>query len=356
MTDRDPFLRAIEENPDDPDTHLVFADWLEDQGDPAAGRYHRERGLILPILNDPDDDSLRLKYAEVLDQNHWDEDRAAFIRVQVELAKWTDGDGYMPMGLNRERLREREQSLFQQSPATHQWFGPALHLVPAGAIWYGFLPWWRRGFIHSVAARWDEFRDHGDAIVREQPVQEVTLLTLPAVELHQDPQARTWTWRLEIPTPDRQRRVVAIAMDERAIDSLAIDWRGYTREQILRRAWPRVRQWHLPPPEPPRPPHLHEFYLELGGQVWVNDFLTNDAQGRGVAASRPTNMVAMERGGVGDRILVFGYGQPPAVTLPEDIAITRHWAIRPVRDSPGVERFQAMPLIWDDPSYPRDTA
>jgi uncharacterized protein (TIGR02996 family) len=34
------FLRAIVDNPDDADARLIFADWLEDHGDPRA-EFHR---------------------------------------------------------------------------------------------------------------------------------------------------------------------------------------------------------------------------------------------------------------------------------------------------------------------------
>jgi uncharacterized protein (TIGR02996 family) len=35
MTDEDAFIRAIQADPDDTTTRLVYADWLEERGQPA---------------------------------------------------------------------------------------------------------------------------------------------------------------------------------------------------------------------------------------------------------------------------------------------------------------------------------
>jgi uncharacterized protein (TIGR02996 family) len=50
MSDRDAFLRAIIDNPGDDAPRLVYADWLEEHGDPARGEFIRlqcELGRIL---------------------------------------------------------------------------------------------------------------------------------------------------------------------------------------------------------------------------------------------------------------------------------------------------------------------
>lgn len=41
MTGREPFLQAIQDEPDDPVHRLVYADWLEDDGDPARAEFVR---------------------------------------------------------------------------------------------------------------------------------------------------------------------------------------------------------------------------------------------------------------------------------------------------------------------------
>ncbi len=41
MTDRDALLRAICENPDDDAPRLIYADWLDEHGDPRQAEFIR---------------------------------------------------------------------------------------------------------------------------------------------------------------------------------------------------------------------------------------------------------------------------------------------------------------------------
>src|SRR5882672_259803 len=75
MLDRDAFLRTIRERPDDDGPRLVYADWLEEQGDP----------------------------------------RGAFIRIQCELAKLP------PWHSRRPALEEREADLL--AVHDYEWLG-----------------------------------------------------------------------------------------------------------------------------------------------------------------------------------------------------------------------------------------
>ena len=54
MTEEEGFLRAIEENPEDDATRLVFADWLEERGDWRAEFVRLD--VRLRALTDADDD------------------------------------------------------------------------------------------------------------------------------------------------------------------------------------------------------------------------------------------------------------------------------------------------------------
>src|SRR2546421_3626799 len=100
----EPFLDTILDNPADDGPRVVYADWLEEQGDP----------------------------------------RAEFIRVQLELARRT------PQDSSWARLTDRESSLF----------------VRHGDAWREELPEWAhdscefsRGFVHHVHiwTRWRRF-------------------------------------------------------------------------------------------------------------------------------------------------------------------------------------------------------
>src|SRR5258708_33957280 len=74
----------------------------------------REAAFLEAIAADPDNDALRLIFADYLDER--DDPRGEFIRVQVELAGMDEDDA------RRKELRRREQALL----AAHeeQWLGP----------------------------------------------------------------------------------------------------------------------------------------------------------------------------------------------------------------------------------------
>jgi uncharacterized protein (TIGR02996 family) len=131
------FERAVLESPDDDRPRLVYADWLDEQGDP----------------------------------------RGEFIRVQVELEALADGDP------NRAALKWREDDLLAEHRA--QWLGrfrdrlldelPAL----AGATGWEF----RRGFVEQADLPARTFLAHADRLGRVAPVRHVRLAeALPYID------------------------------------------------------------------------------------------------------------------------------------------------------------------------------
>src|SRR4051794_19420115 len=84
MPDDDAFLRAIIDNPDDDLPRLVYADWLDEHGDP---------------------------------------DRAEFIRVQCELVRIRDEE-VAPV---RGRLRRRQEELLERNE--ERWLAPFVGMV-----------------------------------------------------------------------------------------------------------------------------------------------------------------------------------------------------------------------------------
>ncbi len=164
MTEHEPFLRTIIERPDDDGPRLVYADWLEEQGEC---------------------------------------DRAEFIRVQCELA--TSRNGGMPaIHFSNLRLREREL----QGKHWEKWVPEILALGRFDAKF-------RRGFVEEITCSWEawggdpsnqhqcekcgavtgrgpnyerqcqvcgsefvaKFRGHAAAILAAQPVRKVKLTT-----------------------------------------------------------------------------------------------------------------------------------------------------------------------------------
>ncbi|MBX9579989.1 MAG: TIGR02996 domain-containing protein [Gemmataceae bacterium] len=143
MTDRDALLAAVLAAPDDDLPRLVFADWLDEHGDP---------------------------------------DRAAFIRYQVEAAR---AEPYSPAW--------RAATAAAQLHARHQdnW---ARHLLPTG-----LLGDFARGFVERVRGVDNEFLRAAEAVFAADPVRVVTLLRIvrpgvPPVEAIFDlPQLRSLT-------------------------------------------------------------------------------------------------------------------------------------------------------------------
>src|SRR5262245_64243242 len=94
MTHDDAFLQAVVENPDDDAPRLMYADWLEERGDP----------------------------------------RGEFIRVQVALARSAEDDERRPEWTAREKVL---LDLYKS-----EWTAPLRGLAVAC--------WFRRGFVDEV--------------------------------------------------------------------------------------------------------------------------------------------------------------------------------------------------------------
>jgi uncharacterized protein (TIGR02996 family) len=121
MSEHDAFLRAILAEPDEDGARLVFADWLDEHGDP---------------------------------------DRADFIRVQCELARLPEPEPA------RDPLENRERALLARHEAA--WLGE----WPAGIVEWAF----RRGFVEEVAGPSAVLRDHGAPLRARHPIREVRLV------------------------------------------------------------------------------------------------------------------------------------------------------------------------------------
>jgi uncharacterized protein (TIGR02996 family) len=119
------------------------------------------KGFLDDIVANIDDDTPRLVYADWLTENGQD-DRAEFIRVQVERARLPAWDAA------QVRLRLREQELLKQHG--EQWLAelPAI----AGAKWEGF----RRGIVAEVSfASFEAMRAKAHACRVVAPVEAVTV-------------------------------------------------------------------------------------------------------------------------------------------------------------------------------------
>lgn len=127
-----------------------------------------DRPFIDAILAAPDDDAPRLIYADWL-QEHGDEARAEFIRVQCELHQIAPLGIAIPghMIVRFETLRRREQELLPLLPDDGMRFDVTM------------IPVWRRGFLEEITCAAADCIAHLDAIREEHPIREVRLTTRP---------------------------------------------------------------------------------------------------------------------------------------------------------------------------------
>ncbi len=184
----------------------------EGQGQ-LPGCYNRgmEPSLLAAVIDNPTDDDLRLVFADWLEENG-EEDRGAFIRVQIELAQgprsyrecWKNQPKIDAEVRRMDGLRRREQELQELHGDT--WALPlALAAGFKGTPMYGAangrdslgnpryhhicseyasdmgrrLAWtFRRGFVESIETDTKTFLAHGATMVACQPLERVTLTGL----------------------------------------------------------------------------------------------------------------------------------------------------------------------------------
>jgi uncharacterized protein (TIGR02996 family) len=118
------FWQAIQETPEDDAPRLIYADWLDDQGDPALSA------------------------------------RAEFIRVQCELTRLTD-----PTSERRRQLQERERVLWNEF--AKKWCAP---LKPFSRK-FDFV----RGFPDQVLVQGATFLKHAEQVLAVAPVFSIRL-------------------------------------------------------------------------------------------------------------------------------------------------------------------------------------
>lgn len=133
MTPHDAFLESIIAAPDDDAPRLIYADWLEENGEP---------------------------------------ERAEFIRVQCAIAK-DRICRVAPTPCERcedckrwHHLSRREKELLNEN---------GYFLDRIQAPWPDVLRFFKRGFVESVSCYCADWLKHGPAIVRSAPIREVRL-------------------------------------------------------------------------------------------------------------------------------------------------------------------------------------
>jgi uncharacterized protein (TIGR02996 family) len=142
--------------------------------------------FLAAIVADADDDTARLAAADFLEENG-DPDRAAFIRIQVELARLeVTGQG---KSLEADELRKHERAFLGPLSMDRQFWAaadcPELVRMPGKGGGHAPLEGvtvegaerltWQRGFVEGVTCSAAEWLRHGEAVRRRNPVHTVIL-------------------------------------------------------------------------------------------------------------------------------------------------------------------------------------
>lgn len=116
--------------------------------------------LLHAVCENPEDDTPRLALADWLDE-HGEDDRAEFIRLQIELAT-------MPDGKRKEKLRTREEELLEAH--REEWTAPLKEFEGNRTDDYYVF---RRGFVEAVGSDGEIMVEEGDRLFALAPVREM---------------------------------------------------------------------------------------------------------------------------------------------------------------------------------------
>ena len=122
--------------------------------------------LLQAIIERPDDDALRLTFADWF-EGHGEPERAAFIRVQLDLAKVAEKDE------RRHGLEEREKELLSRHE--EEWVGQVRNFVVSWCF--------HRGFITEVTVTVDAYMQHTFELVRLAPIRRMRIDRTGAIEI-----------------------------------------------------------------------------------------------------------------------------------------------------------------------------
>lgn len=153
MTDEAAFRAAILANPADDTVRLVFADWLQEQGDDDRAEFIRVQ-CRLAVLGDPHDP---------LDgpKDPWLEARARLAMDHPEVVELWQQDKELLAGDYGRNWRH--------------WCGPAINAVPPGMPYYDSVAF-RRGFVSEVRFQTlADFQNHAAAVFAAHPVERVVV-------------------------------------------------------------------------------------------------------------------------------------------------------------------------------------
>lgn len=141
-TDRDGLLAAIRERPDDDGLRLIYADWLDEHGEPARAEMIRMMVAAGPTLITKTFPRIRYPSPGEFARDGWGVcEVVTFAQTHAAVSVWLDD--------------------------------------PRGDLDYGCL--WDRGLITSITCPAADWLAHADGLLAEHPVQDVWLTTWPEI-------------------------------------------------------------------------------------------------------------------------------------------------------------------------------
>jgi uncharacterized protein (TIGR02996 family) len=167
-----------------------------------------DEGFLRTILDAPEDDAPRLVYADWLEE-HGQPERAEFIRIECEQTTIRSDPVVAPNRWDSPRfweLEERRKQLYDRYAA--QWFAPLFRVIRGGEMST------RRGFPWHVALAARRFIELGEAIFRAAPTVEDVFLdrlgrNMP--DLARCPALGSVRWLTFFETPFRTREAEQFA-------------------------------------------------------------------------------------------------------------------------------------------------
>lgn len=190
-----------------------------------------EQALLATVIQNPEEDAPRLVLADWWEE-HGQEDRADFCRVQVEIASRVQCDcrnlSVCIACRSVEALRRRERELLERPKfgdyGAANWCGwsdPVSSLIVARQGTLAGQPFeFRRGFVEQVTCSWSDWLTHADAIRAACPLRRVTLADRPPIP-EQDG-TRIW-WQ---PFPPLDKFSLGKLGDETTLMALMGYWPG----------------------------------------------------------------------------------------------------------------------------------
>jgi uncharacterized protein (TIGR02996 family) len=194
-TDETALLAAIAAYPDEDTPRLMLADLYDEWGEPQKACDQRLAVCLRAVKVSLADDAPRLEYAGICER-YGRTERGEFIRVQCELMQLVREDCPVELDPAYQQwhgLKRRERELLTK-PNRTKWAGESLRPlifdhIALRTLWErSDLPEdcceYSRGFVRRVTCEAEDWLAHGDAIVREHPIEKVALTTAPTPDFY----------------------------------------------------------------------------------------------------------------------------------------------------------------------------